>query len=57
VFYGQTSRLLKDNGIYILETMNTGPLSLKGARVSCRAGTRPLDQRHVQAMINPVALY
>ena len=54
---GGTYRLLKDNGIYILETMNTGPLVAEGVQEFMFVLGQPLIKGTVQAMINPVALY
>jgi len=56
VFYGHVT-LLKDNGIYILETMNTGPLVAEGVQEFMFVLGQPLIKGTVQAMINPVALY
>jgi len=56
VFYGHVT-LLKDNGIYILETMNTGPLVREGVQEFMFVLGQPLIKGTVQAMINPVALY
>ena len=56
VFYGHVT-LLKDNGIYILETMNTGPLVAEGVQEFMFVLGQPLINGTVQAMINPVALY
>ena len=56
VFYGHVTRL-KDNGIYILETMNTGPLVAEGVQEFMFVLGQPLIKGTVQAMINPVALY
>ena len=56
VFYGHVT-LLKDNGIYILETMNTGPLVRDGVKEFMFVLGQPLIKGTVQAMINPVALY
>ena len=55
-FYGHVT-LLKDNGIYILETMNTGPLVAEGVQEFMFVLGQPLIKGTVQAMINPVALY
>ncbi len=56
VFYGHVT-LLKDNGIYILETMNTGPLVAEGVQEFMFVLGQPVIKGTVQAMINPVALY
>ena len=56
VFYGHVT-LLKDNGIYILETMNTGPLVAEGVQEFMFVLGQPLIKGTVQAMINPVALF
>ncbi|SFT07773.1 Kynurenine formamidase [Sulfitobacter marinus] len=56
VFYGHVT-LLKDNGIYILEAMNTGPLVRDGVKEFMFVLGQPLIKGTVQAMINPVALY
>ncbi len=56
VFYGHVT-LLKDNGIYILETMNVGPLVREGVSEFMFVLGQPRIQGSVQAMINPVALY
>lgn len=56
VFYGHVT-LLKDHGIYILETMNTGALVRDGVNEFMFVLGQPRIQGTVQAMINPVALY
>lgn len=56
VFYGHVT-LLKDNGIYILETMNVGPLLEEGVNEFMFVLGQPRIIGSVQAMINPVALY
>ena len=56
VFYGHVT-LLKDNGIYILETMNVGPLVREGVSEFMFVLGQARIQGSVQAMINPVALY
>ena len=56
VFYGHVT-LLKDNGIYILETMNVGPLVREGVNEFMFVLGQARIQGTVQAMINPVALY
>ena len=56
VFYGHVT-LLKENGIYILETMNVGPLVREGVNEFMFVLGQPRIVGTVQAMINPVALY
>jgi kynurenine formamidase len=56
VFYGHVT-LLKDHGIYILETMNTGPILRDGANEFMFVLGQARIKGSVQAMINPVALY
>ncbi|MEM7520287.1 MAG: cyclase family protein [Pseudomonadota bacterium] len=56
VFYGHVT-LLKDHGIYILETMNVGPLVAEGVSEFMFVLGQPRIRGTVQAMINPVALY
>ncbi|MBO29248.1 MAG: polyketide cyclase [Rhodobacteraceae bacterium] len=56
VFYGHVT-LLKENGIYILETMNVGPLLEEGVNEFMFVLGQPRIIGSVQAMINPVALY
>lgn len=56
VFYGHVT-LLKENGIYILETMNVGPLVREGVSEFMFVLGQPRIKGTVQAMINPVALY
>jgi kynurenine formamidase len=56
VFYGHVT-FLKEHGIYILETMNTGPLLDDGVNEFMFVLGQPRIQGAVQAMINPVALY
>ncbi|MFK7838632.1 MAG: cyclase family protein [Sulfitobacter sp.] len=56
VFYGHVT-LLKENGIYILETMNVGPLVKEGVSEFMFVLGQPRIRGTVQAMINPVALY
>ncbi len=55
-FYGHVI-LLKNNGIYILETMNTGPLAKEGVHEFMFVLGQMRVRGSVQAMINPVALY
>jgi kynurenine formamidase len=56
VFYGHVI-FLKQNGIYILETMNVGPLLREGVNEFMFVLGQPRIVGTVQAMINPVALY
>lgn len=56
VFYGHVT-FLKDNGIYILETMNVGPLLDEGVNEFMFVLGQNRITGAVQAMINPVALY
>jgi kynurenine formamidase len=56
VFYGHVT-FLKKNGIYILETMNVGPLLREGVNEFMFVLGQPRIIGTVQAMINPVALY
>jgi kynurenine formamidase len=56
VFYGHIT-LLKKHGIYILETMNVGPLVSEGVSEFMFVLGQPRIIGTVQAMINPVALY
>ncbi|MFT6267275.1 MAG: kynurenine formamidase [Alphaproteobacteria bacterium] len=56
LFYGHVI-LLKKNGIYILETMNVGPLLREGVNEFMFVLGQPRIIGTVQAMINPVALY
>ena len=56
VFYGHVI-LLQQNGIYILETMNTGPVLRDGVNEFMFVLGQPRIRGAVQAMINPVALY
>jgi kynurenine formamidase len=56
VFYGHVT-LLKENGIYILETMNTGPVLRDGVNEFMFVLGQARMRGTVQAMINPVALY
>ena len=55
-FYGHVV-LLKDNGIYILETMNTGPVIRDGVNEFMFVLGQARIRGTVQMMINPVALY
>lgn len=56
IFYGHVT-FLKNNGIYILETMNIGPLVHEGVKEFMFVLGQPRIVGTVQAMINPVALY
>ncbi|MEP4194510.1 MAG: cyclase family protein [Aliishimia sp.] len=56
VFYGHVT-FLKKNGIYILETMNTGPILRDGVNEFMFVLGQARIRGTVQAMINPVALY
>lgn len=49
--------LLKEHGIYILETMNTGPLVRDGVTEFMFVLGQPRVRGTVQMIINPVALY
>ncbi len=49
--------LLKEHGIYILETMNTGPLVKDGVTEFMFVLGQPRVRGTVQMIINPVALY
>lgn len=55
-FYGHVI-LLKDNGIYILETMNTGPLAKEGVHEFMFVLGQARVRGTVQMIINPVAMY
>ncbi|QBF33655.1 cyclase family protein [Thalassococcus sp. S3] len=55
-FYGHVV-LLKDNGIYILETMNTGPLLDEGVNEFMFVLGQARIRGTVQMIVNPVALY
>ncbi len=56
VFYGHVV-LLKENGIYILETMNTGPVLRDGVNEFMFVLGQARIRGTVQMIINPVALY
>jgi kynurenine formamidase len=56
IFYGHVT-LLKENGIYILETMNTGPVLRDGVNEFMFVLGQARIKGTVQAMINPVAVY
>lgn len=55
-FYGHVV-LLKENGIYILETMNTGPVLRDGVNEFMFVLGQARIRGTVQMIINPVALY
>jgi kynurenine formamidase len=55
-FFGHVI-LLKENGIYILETMNTGPLAKEGVNEFMFVLGQARIRGTVQMIINPVALY
>ncbi|MCR9126357.1 MAG: cyclase family protein [Rhodobacteraceae bacterium] len=55
-FYGHVV-LLKENGIYILETMNVGPLLREGVNEFMFVLGQARIRGTVQMIINPVALY
>ena len=56
VFYGHAT-LLKENGIYILETMNTGRLAKEKVREFMFVLGHAKLQGAVQMIINPIALW
>ncbi len=56
LFYGHAI-LLKENGIYILETMNTGPVLRDGVNEFMFVLGQARIRGAVQMIINPVALY
>ena len=56
VFYGHV-HLLKENGIYILETMNTGALAEQGVNEFMFVLGQARIKGAVQMIINPVALW
>ena len=56
VFYGHAT-LLKENGIYILETMNTGRLAKEKVRQFMFVLGQAKLQGAVQMIINPIALW
>ena len=56
VFYGHVS-LLKENGIYILETMNTGRLAREGVHEFMFVLGHARVKGSVQMIINPVAMW
>ena len=55
-FYGHVV-LLKENGVYLLETMNTGPLLRDGVNEFMFVLGQARIRGTVQMIINPVALY
>jgi len=56
VFYGHVS-LLKENGIYILESMNTGRLAKEGVHEFMFVLGQARVRGAVQMIINPVAMW
>ncbi len=56
IFYGHVT-FLKENGIYILETMNTGPLVAQGVNEFMFVLGQARIKGAVQMIINPVALW
>ena len=56
VFYGHVS-LLKENGIYILETMNTGRLAKEGVHEFMFVLGQARIRGSIQMIINPVAMW
>ena len=56
VFYGHVI-LLKENGVYLLEVMNTGPLLREGVDEFMFVLGQARIRGSVQMIINPVALY
>jgi kynurenine formamidase len=56
VFHGHTV-LLSHNGVYILETMNTGPLAEQGVNEFMYVLGQARVKGAVQMMINPVAMW
>ncbi len=56
IFYGHVT-LLKENGIYILETMNTGPLVKQGVSEFMFVLGQARIKGAVQMIINPVAMW
>jgi kynurenine formamidase len=56
VFYGHVT-LLKENGIYILETMNTGRLAKEGVKEFMFVLGQARVKGTVQMIINPVAMW
>ena len=56
VFYGHVT-FLKENGIYILEVMNTGRLAEEGVNEFLFVLGQARINGAVQMMINPVAMW
>ncbi|NDE46766.1 MAG: cyclase family protein, partial [Betaproteobacteria bacterium] len=56
VFYGHVT-FLKENGIYILETMNTGRLAKEGVKEFMFVLGQARVKGTVQMIINPVAMW
>lgn len=56
IFYGHVT-LLKENGIYILETMNTGPMVAQGVNEFMFVLGQARIKGAVQMIINPVAMW
>ena len=56
IFYGHAI-LLKDNGVYLLETMNTGRLAKEGVQEFMFVLGQARVRGAVQMIINPVALW
>jgi kynurenine formamidase len=56
IFYGHV-HLLKENGIYILEVMNTGRLASEGVREFMFVLGQPRMRGAAQMIINPVAMW
>ena len=56
LFYGHVT-FLKENGIYILETMNTGRLSAEGIHEFMFVLGQAKLKGTVQMIINPVAMW
>ena len=55
--FGGHNILLAEHGIYILETMDTGPLAEQGVNEFMFVLGQPRVKGAVQAMINPVAMW
>ena len=56
VFYDHVT-FLRDHGIYILETMDTGPLAEQGVKEFMFVLGQPRYKGAVQSMINPVTMW
>ena len=56
IFYGHVT-LLKENGIYILETMDTGRLAAEGVQEFMFVLGQAKLKGAVQMIINPVAMW